>query len=225
MKGMKRLRNIFLMRPPPQTADGALEELTTIANRQKRIRTQASNGVNSTADLKALDDEFKQLNAEITPDCRKYNLCGYALKRCEADGVLVKGVTFQIGADGSEMSDIRRHTLRFCLLVICNFCNPLNTAIGAVDTLLAKVGTERSTSEAPMTATVLVIPAANLASVTENTKAVAGRYGADFGCIRPSNGNRSPPPPITIGSGGHAQAGSSTRMAGPAVIALMPLAA
>ena len=41
-----------------QTADGALDELSTIANRQKELATQAANGVNSAEDLKAINAEF-----------------------------------------------------------------------------------------------------------------------------------------------------------------------
>ena len=49
-----------------QTADGALDELSTIANRQKELATQAANGVNSAEDLKAINAEFQELTKEIT---------------------------------------------------------------------------------------------------------------------------------------------------------------
>ncbi|KVW99817.1 flagellin [Shewanella frigidimarina] len=65
LKGMQAAsRNISDATSMLQTADGALEELTTIANRQKELATQAANGVNSDADRTALNAEFQALTAE-----------------------------------------------------------------------------------------------------------------------------------------------------------------
>jgi flagellin len=65
LKGMQAAsRNISDATSMLQTADGALEELTTIANRQKELATQAANGVNSDADREALNSEFQALTAE-----------------------------------------------------------------------------------------------------------------------------------------------------------------
>ncbi|GCF91415.1 Lateral flagellin [Shewanella sp. NKUCC05_KAH] len=180
VKGMETAsRNISDATSMLQTADGALEELTTIANRQKELATQASNGVNSTADLKALDDEFKQLNAEITRIVENTTYAGNNLFKDATDGVLVKGVTFQIGSDGAEQMSVTLGAIDKTVTGDLLTSAAANTAIGAVDTFLAKVGTERSTLGANINR--LGHTAANLASVTENTKAAAGRImDADF---------------------------------------------
>ncbi|MCU7977229.1 Lateral flagellin [Shewanella sp. SW36] len=179
VKGMETAsRNISDATSMLQTADGALEELTTIANRQKELATQASNGVNSTDDLKALNDEFKELNSEITRIIDNTTYAGNKLFEA-TDGVLVKGtgVKFQIGAGTLETMDVKLAAID--KTVTGDLATAANTAIGAVDTFLSKVGTARSTLGANINR--LGHTAANLASVTENTKAAAGRImDADF---------------------------------------------
>lgn len=49
-----------------QTAEGALSEMTSIGQRMKDIATQASNGTNGKAEYTALNDEYKELAAELT---------------------------------------------------------------------------------------------------------------------------------------------------------------
>lgn len=178
VKGMETAsRNISDATSMLQTADGALEELTTIANRQKELATQAANGVNSDADLKALNDEFTQLNAEITRIVENTTYAGNNLFKDATDGVLIKGVDFQIGAGIAETLNVKLGAIS--TTVTGNLTTGATAAITAVDTFLAAVGTERSTLGANINR--LGHTAANLASVTENTKAAAGRImDADF---------------------------------------------
>ncbi|MGC3834686.1 flagellin [Moritella viscosa] len=49
-----------------QTAEGALSEMSSIGQRMKDIATQASNGTNGKAEYTALNDEYKELAAELT---------------------------------------------------------------------------------------------------------------------------------------------------------------
>src|SRR5690606_13041125 len=49
-----------------QTADGALDEISSIAFRMKDLALQAANGTNNTEDLAALDAEFAELSDEVT---------------------------------------------------------------------------------------------------------------------------------------------------------------
>lgn len=181
VKGMETAsRNISDATSMLQTADGALEELTTIANRQKELATQAANGVNSADDLTALDAEFKELNKEITRILENTTYAGNNLFK-DTTGVLVKtdGVTFQIGAGKDETLQVELGTIDTTITGDLTTSANANTAITAVDTFLAKVGTERSTLGANINR--LGHTAANLASVTENTKAAAGRImDADF---------------------------------------------
>src|SRR5690554_70096 len=48
-----------------QTADGALDEIASIAFRMKDLATQAANGTNSEDDLTALQAEYKELGDEV----------------------------------------------------------------------------------------------------------------------------------------------------------------
>ncbi|MCU8035864.1 MULTISPECIES: flagellin [unclassified Shewanella] len=178
VKGMETAsRNISDATSMLQTADGALEELTTIANRQKELATQASNGVNSADDLTALNAEFTQLNAEIT---RIVENTTYAGNKLFDTGVLTSGtgVKFQIGAGTTETMTVKLGTIPKTVAGTLTG-GTANAAIALVDTFLAAVGTERSTLGANINR--LGHTAANLASVTENTKAAAGRImDADF---------------------------------------------
>ncbi|MCU8013934.1 flagellin [Shewanella sp. SM74] len=178
VKGMETAsRNISDATSMLQTADGALEELTTIANRQKELATQAANGVNSADDLTALNDEFVQLNDEITRIVENTTYAGNNLFKDATDGVLIKGVDFQIGAGIAETLNVKLGAIS--TTVTGDLTTGATAAITAVDTFLAKVGTERSTLGANINR--LGHTAANLASVTENTKAAAGRImDADF---------------------------------------------
>ncbi|MCT7946067.1 Lateral flagellin [Shewanella sp. SW36] len=176
VKGMETAsRNISDATSMLQTADGALEELTTIANRQKELATQASNGVNSTDDLKALNDEFKELNDEIERIATKTTYAGNDLFTKLTD------VTFQIGAGKDEILNVKLTALTadITALKAGDLEGTPNDAIKLVDDFISAVGTKRSTLGANINR--LGHTAANLASVTENTKAAAGRImDADF---------------------------------------------
>jgi flagellin len=176
VKGMETAsRNISDATSMLQTADGALEELTTIANRQKELATQAANGVNSADDLKALDDEFQELIKESTRIMGKTTYAGNDLFAKLSTGT---GVKFQIGAGTTETLDVviaKPTDVGGDLTSAAN----ATAAITAVDTYIKEVGTARSTLGANINR--LGHTAANLASVTENTKAAAGRImDADF---------------------------------------------
>jgi flagellin len=176
VKGMETAsRNISDATSMLQTADGALEELTTIANRQKELATQASNGVNSAADLTALNDEFQELNDEIERIATKTTYAGNDLFTKLTD------VTFQIGAGKDEVLNVKLTALTadITALKAGDLEGAANDAIKLVDDFISAVGTKRSTLGANINR--LGHTAANLASVTENTKAAAGRImDADF---------------------------------------------
>lgn len=176
VKGMETAsRNISDATSMLQTADGALEELTTIANRQKELATQAANGVNSTDDLKALNDEFKELTTEIKRIVDNTSYAGNNLFT-----KLSGGVDFQIGTGTTETLKV---TVDKTDLVGAaddlSAAGGATDAITAVDKFIGDVGKARSTLGANINR--LGHTAANLASVTENTKAAAGRImDADF---------------------------------------------
>ncbi|SQD78643.1 flagellin N-terminal helical domain-containing protein [Moritella yayanosii] len=61
--GMRNAQDAISMM---QTAEGALSEMTSIGQRMKDIATQAANGTNGKAEYTALNDEYKELAAELT---------------------------------------------------------------------------------------------------------------------------------------------------------------
>ncbi|WP_298774658.1 flagellin [uncultured Shewanella sp.] len=182
-----------------QTADGALEEITTIANRQKELATQANNGVNSGKDLAALDAEFQQLTAEMTRILEETTYAGNNLF-----DALANTTTFQIGASSSETLDVTVAQTNLAAITASDANGATATvdltalrltdasvdadytgdtivtqgagaggAMNAVDALIDVVGEARSTLGANINR--LGHTASNLANVTENTKAAAGR--------------------------------------------------
>ncbi|ABE56914.1 flagellin-like protein [Shewanella denitrificans OS217] len=174
IKGMQAAsRNISDATSMLQTGDGALEELTTIANRQKELATQAANGVNSQDDLDALDAEFQALILESARITDKTTYAGNNLFT-----KLTGSVTFQIGADKTETLDV---AITAPTAVAGDLKSAANarTAMDAVDTNIKEVGTARSVLGASLNR--LGHTASNLASVLENTQTAAGRImDADF---------------------------------------------
>jgi flagellin len=174
VKGMETAsRNISDATSMLQTADGALEELTIIANRQKELATQAANGVNSDADRLALDAEFQELIKESARIMTNTTYAGNDLFT-----KLEGGVQFQIGAGTTETLTV---TSAKPTAVAGDLKDTAKStqAITDVDAYIKAVGTARSTLGANINR--LSHTSANLASVTENTKAAAGRImDADF---------------------------------------------
>ncbi len=158
-----------------QTADGALDELTNIAERQKELATQAANGVNSTADLTALNEEFQALNTEAARIMDDTTYAGNDLFGKLSTGT---GVKFQIGAGTAETLDVQITKPTALTGDLTSQANA-TTAITAIDTYINEVGTARSDLGANINR--LEHTASNLANVTENTTAAAGRImDADF---------------------------------------------
>ncbi|MDO6679636.1 flagellin [Shewanella sp. 4_MG-2023] len=156
-----------------QTADGALEELTNIAMRQKELVTQGSNGVNSSSDLAAIADEYNQLNAETARILDDTEYSGQSLFTA-----LETGVKFQIGAGAGEELTVSLNAIT-SLADIATGGTFGSAQIRAVDDFIDAVGAERSTLGANINR--LSHTSANLANVTENTKEAAGRImDADF---------------------------------------------
>ncbi|ABV85392.1 flagellin [Shewanella pealeana] len=162
-----------------QTADGALDELATIANRQKELATQAANGVNSTADRAALNDEFTALTAEMTRIMEKTTYAGNDLF-----GAISGNVSFQIGAGSGETLTVSGASgitgIRSGIATLSGVkASTLGAQIGEIDDFIDAVGSMRSDLGANINR--LGHTASNLTNVTENTKAAAGRImDADF---------------------------------------------
>lgn len=79
------------------TAEGALQETTTILQRMRELSVQASNDSNSASDRASIQDEVNQLKAEINRIAETTNFNGTQL----LDGTF-SSKSFQVGADANQ---------------------------------------------------------------------------------------------------------------------------
>ncbi len=83
-----------------QTAEGALDETTTMLQRMRVLSIQSANGSNTAEDRNALDMEFKELQAEITRVSDDTTFGGVKLLDASYNQ------DFQIGADANQIINI-----------------------------------------------------------------------------------------------------------------------
>lgn len=154
-----------------QTSEGALGKVTDALQRMRELAVQAANGTNSDTDLDNLDAEFQQLASEVTR-------LGTATK---FNGTAVFGsgsITFQIGADASDTLSVNRVAATTISGDLQSTANA-TTALGALDTALTTVNTNRATLGAYQNRFESVI--GNLRVAAENQAAAKGRImDADF---------------------------------------------
>lgn len=91
-----------------QTAEGALNEFTNVVLRMKDLAIQAANGTNSDSDLKAVNDEFTELYAELG---NIVNNTSYGADNPLFSGTTGKlsataGVELQIGSSSNEKINV-----------------------------------------------------------------------------------------------------------------------
>ena len=91
-----------------QTAEGALDEVTNMLQRMRTLAVQSANGTNSAEERKAINEEAKQLQAEI-------ERIGDGTKFGGGENKVFKEVTtkFHVGADAGKESQIElvRHDM------------------------------------------------------------------------------------------------------------------
>ena len=91
-----------------QTAEGALDEVTNMLQRMRTLAVQSANGTNSTDERKAINEEAKQLQAEI-------ERIGDGTKFGGGENKVFNEVTtkFHVGADAGTESQIElvRHDM------------------------------------------------------------------------------------------------------------------
>jgi flagellin len=92
-----------------QTAEGALNEVHSILQRQRELAVQASSDTNVTADRTALQDEFDQLSEEIlrVKDTTQFNTLNLLDKSAGTAGVL----KLQVGANTKQTMDLNLDTV------------------------------------------------------------------------------------------------------------------
>ncbi len=102
-----------------QTAEGAMDEMTTMYQRIRTLALQSANGTNSAKDRTALQEEVNQLCSEIdrisndTTFGGEKILAGSSQATVAADGVVTAGkvtdaktISFQVGADANQIISI-----------------------------------------------------------------------------------------------------------------------
>ena len=102
-----------------QTAEGAMDEMTTMYQRIRTLALQSANGTNSAKDRTALQEEVNQLCSEIdrisndTTFGGEKILAGSSQATVTAGGVVTAGkvtdaktISFQVGADANQLISI-----------------------------------------------------------------------------------------------------------------------
>ncbi|WP_432378459.1 flagellin [Duganella sp. P38] len=92
-----------------QTAEGALDETTTILTRMKDLATQSADASSTTDDRTALQAEFDALSNELTNIVGNASFGGTQLFKATT-GTLQSAVTFQIGASTDEKMTVSLNT-------------------------------------------------------------------------------------------------------------------
>jgi flagellin len=131
-----------------QTAEGGLNEVHSILQRQRELAVQSSNDTNVAADRTALKDEFDQLSAEIgrIKQDTKFNS-----KELLNGGSSGQG-KIHVGADAGQVIEINFKTAGLDLTAVASGVTALNistqsganAAITAVQTQIESVSSGRS---------------------------------------------------------------------------------
>jgi flagellin len=164
-----------------QTAEGALEEMTTMLVRMKDLATQAADASATLADKAAMQAEYDGLVRETTNVEFNTTFGGEPLL---ATGLVFSQMTFQIGASASETMVVDLSSQAGAMVVDVAMATSdwmwfgsqvtahANEMIGRLEKALGSVGTLRSSLGA--TANRLEHVYNNLANISANSKAATG---------------------------------------------------
>ncbi len=162
-----------------QTAEGAMQEITTSIQRIRELAVQSANATNSTSDRAALDAEVTQLKAEINRVIStKFN--GQSIIGKDATSFV-----FQVGANNGDTIKVTTTNLstntakvKFGSQTVLS-AGAASAMISAADTFLTKVNSLRATLGAVQNRFESVIR--NVENTSENLSAARSRIqDADF---------------------------------------------
>ncbi|MGL1931851.1 MAG: flagellin [Desulfotalea sp.] len=154
-----------------QTADGALSESTNILQRMRELSVQSGNGIYNGADRASMNDEFSQLNSELSRISGTTAFNGKNL----LDGSM--SASFQVGANGGEtiqtsLGDAGSEALGLADLNILTVGNS-QMSIEGIDQALSSISEMRGEMGAVQNRFESTI--SNLGSVAENITASRSR--------------------------------------------------
>ena len=156
-----------------QTADGALSTVNDALQRMRELAVQAINGSNGTGDRANLDTEYQQLSAEITRLATATKFNGNAII-----GAGAGAQTFQVGANSGDTLTVTTTAITTVGGSLTTAANA-TTALGAIDTKLDSINTDRATYGAAMNRFAFAVT--NLQIGAENQTAARSRImDADF---------------------------------------------
>ncbi|MBN8440725.1 MAG: flagellin FliC [Thauera sp.] len=156
-----------------QTAEGALEAVTSSLQRMRELAVQSVNGTNTSADRANLQTEFAALGNEIDRIASQTKFNGKAILKAAATSY-----AFQVGANAGEKLTVTTASVAKAVAGI-GTAGSASAAIGAIDTKLASINTQRANYGAA--ASRLSTTISNLQVASENQAAARGRIiDADF---------------------------------------------
>ncbi len=157
-----------------QTAEGALQETTNILQRMRELAVQSSNGTNTTADRSSLDQEFKQLQAEVQRIATTTQFNGKNILNGS-----MKSAIFQVGANKSQVisfsiggASLQKLGVQSGNATVSTFANAqkaisaIDGGIKCVDNLRGKLGAVQNRFESTI---------ANVSNIAENLTAARSR--------------------------------------------------
>jgi flagellin len=157
-----------------QTAEGALATTTDVLQRMRELAVQAQNGSMTASDRANLDTEYAALNSEISRISSQTKFNGTAIINT------AQTFTFQIGANGGDQLNVA--TVAMSGVAVgggVSTAAAASTAMGAIDSALDTVTTQRATYGATINRFQYAIQ--NLSVASENQTAARGRIlDADF---------------------------------------------
>lgn len=166
-----------------QVAEGGLDEIGNMLQRMRQLAIQSSNGSNNSSDKDNLQQEFNQLNVELSrlQDITQFN--GFAILGGDAGTY-----TFQVGANSTETTDVTTTALTAITADIGSTGNA-NTAVDDLDDAIDEVTSLRSELGAAQSRFASAI--GNLRVGMENQSAARSRIvDADY-AIEASNLTRA----------------------------------
>lgn len=164
-----------------QTAEGALDETTSMLQRMRTLAIQASNDSNTSSDRLALQQEADQLRAEINRISAQTTFGGVNL----LDGTY--SARFQIGADGGQTISFTMSAITTTtggqVSISANGGFTMSGMAGAASavTTLTGLGSTVSTTTLSLTS---IANAQNLISAIDAMVAVVGAKRSELGAIQ-----------------------------------------